>query len=190
MYLIIGLGNPGDDYKDTRHNVGFEVVETFAKNNGIKLSRNSSFMARAGKGKLGEEDIIACLPMTYMNRSGESVAKMAKKNDIQTGSIIVVHDEFDLDIGILKIKKGGGSAGHNGVRSVIDSLHDDSFIRIRIGIGKPGHKNRGADFVLSKMNRHLAKILKETTQRASCSIEDIIGKGLSHSMNEYNKPAA
>jgi len=189
MHLIVGLGNPGEEYKGTYHNVGFDVVEDLAKRLKTELKRNSSLKARIAKVNIGEKDSVLMMPMTFMNRSGEAVKRIMEEYGLDMDDIIVVHDEFDLEIGTLKVKKGGGSAGHYGLQSVIDSLGGRDFVRIRIGIGKPGSKETGAKYVLSKLNKKFSSALKSAVEDASSAAEDIVRHGTSFAMNKYNRTA-
>ncbi len=161
--LIVGLGNPGSEYENTRHNVGFWFIDTLAKSKGINLKLEKKFHGNAGKYNSGS-DVWLLKPNTYMNRSGQSVSAMAKYYKITPAEILVVHDELDLITGTIKIKEGGGHAGNNGIRDIIAALGNNSFMRLRIGIGQ-AEKKGGTDYVLgtpSKSDKErLDKIIGE-----------------------------
>lgn len=149
MKLIVGLGNPGQEYERTRHNIGFEFIVFFSKKIKCNLDKKNKF-ANWGIKTIKGKNIIILKPMTYMNLSGEAVLSFVKKNKIDINDILIIHDDIDLPLYKVKIKKGGGAAGHNGIASIIEKLGDNSFSRVRIGVGKPENKNDVVDYVLSK----------------------------------------
>jgi len=171
--LIVGLGNPGSDYENTRHNIGFMVVdELIHRHNAIRLS-SSSFSGELYKFK----DHFLLKPLTYMNLSGESVIKV--KQFYKLEDIVVIHDDLDLPFGALRIKKGGGHGGHNGLKS-IDSKISREYIRIRMGIGKPQHKTEVASFVLSPFTKKEQKCLTLLIEKTCDAVEYL----LEHSLEE------
>lgn len=135
--LIVGLGNPGSEYAQTRHNAGFWFVEQLAKNYGITLKNESKFHAFTGRGLIEGHDVRLLLPQTFMNRSGQSVAPFCKFYQIQPSSVLIAHDELDMNAGIIRLKTGGGHGGHNGLRDIVPHIGSD-FHRLRIGIGQIG----------------------------------------------------
>jgi len=137
MYLIVGLGNPGREYKDTRHNIGFMTVEVLARKWGINWQTDGKKKSLKAQKFIEGTEIILLKPQTFMNLSGEAVAKVANFYKIKTGDIIVIHDDIDLSLGQLKIQKGGGTAGHHGLESIVKCLGTGDFVRIRVGIGRP-----------------------------------------------------
>ena len=184
MILVAGLGNPGKKYSNTKHNVGFLVVEEIGNRVGIELNKNK-FRGRFGEGFTGDHKLVLLKPETYMNLSGESVSSIRNFYDIPAENIIVVYDEMDLPLGNIKIKSGGGSAGHNGIKSITSSLGTDAFTRVRVGIGKP-FRDSGASHVLSGFSKDEAEVVNESIKRAADAVFAIIDNGLERAMNEYN----
>ena len=149
--LIVGLGNPGPNYERTRHNVGADLVLELAKSLHTELKHESKFFGDTARVSIAGRDVRLLIPSTFMNLSGKSVAALARFYQIAPENILVVHDELDMDPGIVRFKKGGGHGGHNGLRDTIKSLGNNSeFARLRIGIGHPGQANLVADYVLKK----------------------------------------
>ena len=138
-WLIVGLGNPGKEYELTRHNVGAEAVNLLADRHGAKL-RNHKERALVDEVRMGEQRVALAIPTTYMNDSGDSLRRLVKRFGVEPEQVIVIHDELDLPVAQLRMKVGGGVAGHNGLRSIKSHLHSDKFLRIRIGVGKPASK--------------------------------------------------
>jgi peptidyl-tRNA hydrolase, PTH1 family len=185
MILVAGLGNPGKKYTNTKHNIGFLVVDEIGKRVGIELKKNK-FKGIFGEGFTGDIKLALLKPETYMNLSGESVSSIKNFYDIPTENIIVVYDEMDLPLGDIRIKSGGGSAGHNGIKSIISSLGSGEFTRVRVGIGKPLAKDSGAGHVLSGFSKDEGKIVKESIMRAADAVFAITEDGLERAMNKYN----
>ena len=148
MWLIAGLGNPGDKHQKNRHNVGFMAVDAIADEHGIGPFR-AKFQSEMAEGRIGGEKVVLLKPQTFMNESGQGVGKAAKFYKIAPDRVIVFHDELDLDPGKCRVKMGGGVAGHNGLKSIKSHLGTADFMRVRIGIGHPGDKNRVSGYVLS-----------------------------------------
>ncbi len=148
MDMIVGLGNPGPEYKDTRHNIGFKVLDLLSRELGVRLE-NRRFQSRNTRTRLEGKDIIFFCPMTYMNLSGNAVRLCADYYKIDREHILVVHDDLDLPVGRIKVARQGGAGGHKGVKSIIDHLGGRGFPRIRIGIGRPRYNESTEDFVLS-----------------------------------------
>jgi PTH1 family peptidyl-tRNA hydrolase len=185
-FIVVGLGNPGKEYARTRHNVGQEAVELLAQrsSNTLKTSKDRALIA---EGRINNTAVVLVVPTTYMNDSGISVGAVARRFKVSNVSdIIIVHDELDLEPGIVKLKVGGGLAGHNGLRSISQHLKSDDYARVRIGVGKPRSKDHGADHVLSKIPSAERKILDDAVVRAADAVEAIITDGLSAAMNAFN----
>ena len=180
-FLIVGLGNPGREYARTRHNVGADAVELFVerRNSKLKSSRSKASVAELGS-------IVAAVPSVYMNESGEAVGALARKYAVHPEGIIVVHDELDLEPGIVRVKVGGGLAGHNGLRSINQHVKSQEFIRVRIGIGKPRSKEQGADHVLKRVPLQERKVLDVAVALAVDAIEAIVTRGADAAMREFN----
>lgn len=184
--LVVGLGNPGDEYRGTRHNVGVEVVELLAERHGGRL-RKGRHLALEDEVRIGAHRVALAFPITYMNESGRSVRELVRRFGIEDlGSLVIVHDELDLEPGRMKVKFGGGLAGHNGLRSVRDHLHDTEFIRIRIGVGKPSNSATGRDHVLRRPSKAVRAQLDRVVGDAADAVEAILEVGVDAAMNRYN----
>ena len=170
--LIVGLGNPGREYEDTRHNVGYWFVERLAAELKTSLVAQGKFFGRAGR--VGESWLLE--PTTYMNRSGQSVAALCQFYKIQPQEIIVVHDELDLPPGVAKLKKGGGLGGHNGLKDIAAKLGTQDFWRLRIGIGHPGDRNAVVGYVLHPPRKEEAPLIDEAIAR-SLEVWPLIAQG-------------
>jgi PTH1 family peptidyl-tRNA hydrolase len=187
--LVVGLGNPGEEYARTRHNVGAEVVELLAARHGAKLKKGRE-RARVDQVRVGGKLIALAIPLTYMNDSGESVGKLARRYGVEPEQVVIVHDELDLRVAALKIKSGGGLAGHNGLRSIKSHLHSDAFQRVRIGVGKPVSKERGADHVLNRFGTRERAEIDVTLEQAADAVETIATDGVDTAMNRFNTSPA
>jgi peptidyl-tRNA hydrolase, PTH1 family len=192
VLLVVGLGNPGREYAKNRHNLGFLVVELLADKTGAEPWRKK-FSAEICKTRLGSEDALLLKPQTYMNLSGDSVQPCAAFHKIETAEILVVHDELDLPLGTVRLKLGGGHAGHNGLRSLIGRLGPD-FRRIRVGVGRPAADFRGdpADWVLTDFRPDEREIARQSVETAAEAVLDIAARGWQAAMNTRNtrpKPA-
>jgi PTH1 family peptidyl-tRNA hydrolase len=189
-WLVVGLGNPGKEYARTRHNVGEECVRLLAERHDapLKSGRDNALVgeARFGGGPDASRVVLA-FPITYMNDSGRAVASLVRRYKIdEPGKIIVVHDELDLEPGVLKLKAGGGLAGHNGLRSISQQLGTQDFLRIRIGVGKPPHKDRGANHVLSRIPTAQRELLDTAVAEAADAAEQIVANGIDAAMRQFH----
>ena len=146
--LVVGLGNPGPEYRHTRHNVGFDVVEVLAERLAARLRPAKGSRAMAGTAKIGDAQVVLATPTTYMNASGEAVAPLARYYKVEAADVIVVQDEIDLPLGQVRVKRGGGDAGHNGLKSITRSLGTRDYVRVRVGVGRPSGPG-AVDHVLS-----------------------------------------
>ncbi len=183
--LVVGLGNPGAEFAGTKHNVGADVVELLAQRHGARL-RKSKERALVGEVRVGDKRLALAVPTTYMNDSGQAVAPLARRFGVAPDHIVIVHDELDLEPAVLRVKIGGGLAGHNGLRSIKQHLHDDGFVRVRIGVGKPRTKEQGADHVLSRFGKRTREEMAVTIEEAADAVETILSNGVDAAMNEYN----
>lgn len=183
MYLIVGLGNPGKEYENTRHNVGFSVIEKISKDNEMKLDKKD-FDGIYTKGKIKNQEVILLKPTTYMNLSGKSIKMVSKFFKIDLKNIIVIYDDVDIEIGKIRIKPKGSSGLHNGIKSIIEELGTNEFTRIRIGIGKA--KYDMVNHVLGKFEKDEQKQIEEVVEKTSLAINEILIKGLQSAMNKNN----
>ena len=183
--LIVGLGNPGKKYARTRHNVGTDAIEVLVAraNATLKVGRDR---AQTAETRIKDEPVVLAVPTTYMNESGEAVGPLARRFKNTATNIIIIHDELDLAPGVVKIKVGGGLAGHNGLKSISQHLRTDDYIRIRIGVGKPQSKEQGADHVLSSIPAAERKILDVAVEVAADAVERILEVGIAAAMQEFN----
>jgi peptidyl-tRNA hydrolase, PTH1 family len=183
--LVVGLGNPGEEYARTRHNVGAEVVELLVKRHGAKLKKGKE-RAQVDEVRIAGKRVALAIPLTYMNDSGESVGLLARRYGVEPEQVVIVHDELDLPVAALKVKSGGGLAGHNGLRSIKSHLHSDEFQRVRIGVGKPVSKERGADHVLNRFGKRERTEIDVTIENAADAVEMIAAEGVDPTMNRFN----
>jgi PTH1 family peptidyl-tRNA hydrolase len=188
MFLVAGLGNPGEEYALTPHNLGFLAVDRLAEQHGIRVTRRDS-KALVGVGEIEGREVMLAKPQTFMNLSGTSLAPLMEKHGIELGQLVVVYDELDLPWRALRIKPKGSAAGHNGMKSMIQSLKTDEIVRVRLGI-HPGHPIRdGAEFVLAPIKRSQMKELDELLGFAADAVRSIIAEGVEKSMTKFNRRA-
>jgi len=183
--LVVGLGNPGEEYDKTRHNVGAEVVDLLARRHGGKL-RKQKERSLTDEVNVGGRRMALAIPLTYMNLSGEAVAPLVRRYGVEPGQLVVVQDEMDFELGRLQVKNGGGLAGHNGLKSIVAHLHSQDFVRIRIGIGKPPGSRQGADHVLRRFSKAERKEIDVTLEEAADAVELILAEGVDVAMNRVN----
>lgn len=185
--LVVGLGNPGAEYADTRHNLGADVVELLADRYGTTLRRGRE-RALVGQARVDGRLMALAFPQTFMNLSGESVMRLVRRYGIegQPDRLVVVHDELDLPEGRLKVKAGGGTAGHNGLASVRAHLHSDAFLRVRLGVGKPPGRQAGVDYVLRPLRKTERTEFDVVVQEAADAVDLIFTEGVAAAMNRYN----
>ncbi|HVZ86305.1 MAG TPA: aminoacyl-tRNA hydrolase [Polyangia bacterium] len=185
MYMVVGLGNPGPEYQDNRHNLGFMVLDALnARARGS--APRSKFGAELGEVTLAGTRVLLCKPMEFMNVSGQAVARVAGFWKVPVTDLIVVHDELDLPFGRLKLGAGGGHGGHNGIRSMLADLGDAGFARVRVGVGRPPAGHDPANYLLSNFSRAEAKELPDLIATAADAVETIVKSGLTTAMNTFN----
>jgi len=185
MYLIAGLGNPGPEYENTRHNVGFAAARKLFESYRFPAER-ARFQAQFSKGRIGSEDVILVRPMTYMNNSGTAVRALMDYFKISPDHVIVIYDDVDLPFGHLRIRENGSAGGHNGMKSIVQHLGTQDFPRVRIGVGaKPAGWDL-ADYVLSHFTAEEKGEIEKTVEKAAGACADIVEKGLASAMNQYN----
>ena len=186
MYLIVGLGNPELKYAFSRHNTGFMVVDKLLDRLGNLKLNQDKFNGIYEKTKIENEDVIIAKPLTYMNNSGEFIRPLADYYKIDYKNIIVIYDELAIDTGRIKITKTGSSAGHNGIKSIIQYLGTEQFIKVRVGIGPVPKIIKQIDYVLMKLSPDEYKNMSEIYDRTIDAVIDLIKNGVEHAMNEYN----
>ena len=186
-FLIVGLGNPGKEFSQNRHNIGFMVLNHFIDQQGSRFSR-LEYQAFVQKLKWSDATIILAKPQTYMNLSGQSVAPLMHYYKIQLSHLLVIYDDIDLPFGTLRLRANGSSGGHNGLQSIIERLGTQDFPRLRIGVGRPSGKKEAADYVLEDFNADEKGQLPLIIDHAIQTIEDFIRFGLVEAMNRHNGP--
>lgn len=185
--LVVGLGNPGEEYAGSRHNVGAEVVELVASRHGGRL-RASKELALSAEVRIGDRLVALAFPQTYMNDSGRAVVRLARRHGVEDPArLLVVHDEIDLEVGRLQVKAGGGLAGHNGLRSIREHLHSSDFLRVRVGVGRPPGRRQGADHVLRRPTKAERAELDVAVVEAADAVEVIATDGVEVAMNRFNQ---
>lgn len=188
MYAVLGLGNPGAEYDGTRHNVGFAVVEELARRWSVDLSR-VRHRARFGTGRIGTVPALLALPQTYMNLSGEAARPLLAYHGIEPAALVVVHDEADFEPGVVRLKQGGGSAGHKGLISLCAHLGGPEFLRVRIGIGRPpGGPDKLVRYVLERPGKADGELLALGVQRGADAVELLLRDGLEGAMRQVHRP--
>ncbi|WP_347473683.1 aminoacyl-tRNA hydrolase [Acinetobacter thermotolerans] len=183
--LIVGLGNPGSEYAQTRHNAGFWFIERLADQYGISLKKDPKFNGFSGRGNIGGQDVRLLLPTTFMNRSGQSVVPFAKFYNIAPESILIAHDELDMNPGVIRLKTGGGHGGHNGLRDIVPHI-GPNFHRLRIGIGHPGSKERVTGHVLGKAPSSEQTLMDDAIAHALSRMKLLVNGEVQQAMNQIN----
>ena len=186
--LIVGLGNPGPDYAEHRHNIGFRVVEALAKAHGLSFSRCRSARAYLAGGQVRGRTVLLAKPRTFMNVSGKAVSRLSRADDIPPGRVLVVHDDLDLPFGRLRLRPEGGSGGHKGMRSIIDLLGTQGFPRLRVGIDRPPGRIDPADYVLQPFDPEQESLLLKVVETAVEAIECWLAQGIVTAMERFNRP--
>ena len=188
MKLIVGLGNPGRGYVNNRHNVGFVCLNHFARKQGIRFDKKRG-KARIGTGEVAGSEVVIARPQTYMNLSGQSVSRLVKRFNINLSDLLAIHDDLDLPLGKIRIRRGGSSGGHKGIGSIITELGSQDFLRLRVGIGRPAIAESEDDiiaYVLSDFTPEEKQAVTEILPRVSEAILCLINEGLPVAMNRYN----
>jgi len=187
-FLVVGLGNPGEEYEFTPHNLGFLVIDRLAESHAIRVSRKEN-MSLVGLGSIGGKRVALAKPQTFMNLSGPSVRGLLERYELQPGRLVVVYDELDLPWGTLRIRPKGSAAGHNGMKSVIGSLGGNEIARVRLGIHPGQAIGEGAKFVLAPFKRAQKQEVEETVSRGAAAVESILAEGVEKSMAVFNRRA-
>jgi PTH1 family peptidyl-tRNA hydrolase len=187
-FLVIGLGNPGEEYARTRHNAGAATVALLASRHGARL-RSGKEHSLSASVRIDGKLVALAFPQTYMNDSGLAAAALVRRHGVSDlARIVVVHDELDLPVGRLQVKEGGGLAGHNGLRSLQAHLHGADFLRVRIGVGRPPGRKEGADHVLRRPSKTEQTELDIAVEEAADAVEAIVKDGVAAAMNRFNRP--
>ncbi len=188
MLLFVGLGNPTHQYEQTRHNIGFMVLDAFAKKHEFpefKLNKKSDSLL--SESIVGQQKVLLAKPRTSMNNSGDAVSILTTNYKLQTTNLLVVHDDIDLPLGKLRISMGSGSAGHKGVESIISALGTQDFVRVRLGIQpKTGKPEQVEEFVLQRFSQVESNVVEQTIQNACAALDSILRNGIEKAMSEYN----
>ena len=184
--LVVGLGNPGQQYEKTRHNAGFLFLDSLAAERSCAWSNKSEFQGLVAECAIAREKVLLLKPQTFMNRSGQSVGKIARYYKLAPEEILVVHDELDFELGVVKLKKDGGHAGHNGLRDIIAHLGAKDFYRLRIGIGRPPGCMVVADYVLSAPSKTDGQLMLSAIDHGKSFIDQIIAGDIAAVMNALN----
>ena len=185
MYVVVGLGNPGKDYTNTRHNVGFDTLDIIAKRNNIDLNK-IKFKSVYGEGFIGREKVILVKPQTYMNNSGITVRELIQFYKLPVENIIVIVDDIDIGFADIRIKAKGSAGSHNGLKSIIYHLQEDKFPRVKVGIGKKHPRQDLADFVLSRFSKEEIPDIEDAISKAAEAVEAMIAEGTESAMNKFN----
>lgn len=185
MKLVVGLGNPGEKYAETRHNIGFMVATSLADSCGISL-RKQGHQGLYGVGRIEGEEVTLLLPQTFMNLSGASVRSAIKSLGVTPGDLIVIHDDIDLDFGLLRLRRGGGHGGHNGIRHIREVLGSGDFLRVKVGVGRPPEGGDVARHVLGRFSAAEKAGLPRVVDEAAAAVRAILSKGENAAMNDFN----
>lgn len=185
MFLIAGLGNPGKEYERTRHNAGFQCIDYLSALYRIPVTK-ARFKSLTGEGIIQGKKVVLLKPQTYMNNSGEAVKAAADFYKIETGNIVVIYDDADLEPGVIRIRRKGSSGTHNGMKSIIYHLQTDEFPRFRIGIGKPFDNQDMVSYVLGKHNEDEQRIMNEVIEKTAMAVGVFLAAGIETAMSKYN----
>jgi PTH1 family peptidyl-tRNA hydrolase len=184
MWLIAGLGNPGPEYDGTRHNAGFMVIDILSQRHSIRLERRNE-LYMYGRGFMEDEEVILLKPLTYMNRSGLAVRDIVWRHE-DVGEVLVIHDDLDIEPGLIRIRRNGSSGGHNGVQSIIDMLGSKDFLRLKVGIGRPS-RMIPEHYVLRPFAKKEREVIDEALEKAADAAGVIISEGVSRAQNIYHR---
>ncbi len=185
MRVIFGLGNPGKDYEQSRHNIGFHVIDKLSQEHRIELNKYSC-QAWIGEGEIGKQEVFLVKPLTFVNAAGVSLLQLKEKHKTSLEDIMVISDDVNLELGKLRLARRGGDGGHKGLRSIIEFLGTEEFPRLRIGIDRPAQKIELKEYVLGEFTVREKKVIEETISRASQAVKMVIRQGIDETMKLYN----
>ena len=185
MYIIVGLGNPEEEYSKTRHNMGFNTINKIAKKYNIEVNK-TKYQGLYESAIIEGQKVILVKPQTYMNLSGNCIQEFIKFYKIEKENVIVIYDDMDIEPGLIKIRKQGGAGGHNGMKSIIQMLGTEEFPRIRIGIGRPKHNGDEINYVIGSIPEDEIPELEKGTEKAKDAILEILKNGIDSAMNKFN----
>lgn len=185
--LVVGLGNPGSEYASHRHNIGFQVVQALARAHGLAFARSKGAKAHLAEGLIDSRQVLLAKPQTFMNASGKTVGRLSRTHEIPPDHILVIYDDLDLPLGRLRLRSEGGSGGHKGMRSIIDSLGTQAFPRLRVGIDRPPGSMDPADYVLRPFAAEEVALVAGMVERAVAAIECWLSEGIVTAMDEFNR---
>lgn len=188
--LIVGLGNPGAEYAEHRHNIGFQVAEALASAHSLTFARQKAMKARVAEGQIGARQVLVAKPQTFMNLSGKAVSRLSRAREIPAERIMVIYDDLDLPLGRLRLRPEGGSGGHRGMRSIIDLLGTQAFPRLRVGIDRPPGSKDPAEYVLQPFDEDQQALAAGAIARAVAAIECWLADGILAAMDRFNRPFA
>ena len=185
MFLVVGLGNPEEEYSHTRHNMGFDTINILADKYGLKVSKRN-FQGLYTIAEIEGKKVILLKPQTYMNLSGKSIKEVMDFYKISPENILVIYDDMDIEKGIIKIRKKGGPGSHNGMKSIVSELKTEEFPRIRVGVGRPENDFNKIDYVIGHVPKEEQEILAKGAEEAAEAVEEILRNGLERAMNKFN----
>ena len=183
--IVVGLGNPGPDYRNTRHNIGFEFVDFFAGRLGLSFSSKSR-IAHVAEGVIGNSYMVLARPRTFVNRSGDAVTYLLSRYGVLPSQLLAVYDDIHIPVGKIRLRAKGSAGGHNGVRSIVNSLSSNEFPRLRIGIGMPEQQEEQVAYVLGRPTSTETKLIDEATQKGILAVECVLAEGIDAAMSQFN----
>lgn len=186
MKVVLGLGNPGKKYQQSRHNLGFWVVDRIASDNGISVQKRK-YDSLIGEGHMGQEKILLVKPQTYMNCSGTAVKRLCRYLPVTAKDLVVIYDDLDLPFGRIRIRPGGGAGGHRGVESIVECVGEENFFRVRIGIGRPPAGIVPSDYVLGSFTAEEKAEIEQVIFRAAAAVRCLLEDGPRQAMEKYNR---
>lgn len=186
MWLVVGLGNPGTEYKKTRHNIGFMVVETLAREHSVRIN-DRKYRSKIARAEVSGQQVILAMPQTYMNLSGLAVKDLLNGLRLRPEQMIVVYDDLDLNLGDIRVRPQGSAGTHKGMKSIVQEINSTSFPRVRVGIGPKNENQDAAEFVLAEFSSEEMNIVKPVIEKACTAVKMIVAGDIQKAMNEFNR---